>query len=503
LPQPAPKPGRRLGVIDIGSNSVRFVIYGLYGSAFFPIYNEKVLAGLGRDLRETGRLSETGKQETLRALKRFRALVDARLLSPVLIAATAAMRDGEDAPDFRERVEDVTRFDIKPTSGREEARLAALGVLAGDRRSQGLVCDLGGASLEFVQVAGGKVGDGVTTNLGPFQVMGDDLTEDFDAARYRQTIDTALSSIDLGNTDTAYLVGGAWRNLMKVHQERTGYPLAILQGYSLPAQDALEFCRWAYGEGRAEVAGWSGISARRRETLPYGALALEAVITHFAPRQIRVSATGLREGLVADYLGELRNRRSPLIDGCRDLARGNLQAEGFATPLGRFLAPIDQHLPSAFDPENEARLRKAARHLAGMGKGLHPDYRAELVFEQVLYAPIAGLLHSERAYLAHIMHNCYTFALTTSDETAVEHLLTANQRRAARIYGAAIRLAVAACGRTPELLSELSLSWDGSVSITAQPSFKALEGMRTDHRLGKLNSLLQDLEEETEDDSED
>ena len=494
-------PGRRLGVIDIGSNSVRFVIYALYGASFFPVYNEKILAGLGRNLRETEKLSADGKRETLRALARFRALVDARALSPVLIAATAAMRDGGDALEFREAVRDATRFDIAPISGAEEARLAALGVLAGDRRANGLVCDLGGASLEFVRVAGGEVGAGVSTNLGPFQVVGDDLAGGFDPDAYRATLAATLAPIDLGDVDVAYLVGGAWRNLMKVHQERSGYPLHILQGYSVSRDEALAFCRWAYGEGRNAIASWQGISSRRRETLPYGALALEAVIRKFQPSEVRVSSTGLREGLVADHLGELRHTRSALIDGCRDLARGNLQAEGFAVPLGRFLAPIEAHLPSAFAPQSEARLRRAARHLAGMGKGLHPDYRAELVFEQVLYAPIAGLLHAERAYLAHIMHNCYTFGLGTSNEAAMDHLLTPAQRQAARCYGAAIRLAVAASGRTPELLGEMVLSWEDEVRLKARAPYQALDGIRVDHRLAKLNSLLRNLEEDSEDDS--
>ena len=490
----APRGRRRVGVIDIGSNSVRFVLYHIFGSAFFPTYNEKVLAGLGRDLRETGRLSETGKTDTLRALHRFRHLVQARGLETVLIAATAAMRDAEDAGEFRDQVLHETGFDIAPIAGTEEARLAASGVLAGDRRARGLACDLGGASLEVIELTPELDGRGVSLPLGPFPVVGDDLRLDFDPDAQRPVVEAALADVPLEvGGEPLHLVGGAWRNLLAVHLQMTDYPLHVLQGYGLPSETALEFCRWAYGEGREAVLDWPGISERRRETLPYGALALECAIRRFAPAEIRVSSTGLREGLVADYLRELRRKRSPLVDGCRDLARGNLQAEGFAIPLERFLAPIDAHLPAAFAADNEARLRQAARHLAGMGRGLHPDYRAELVFENVITAPLSGLEHAERAYLAHIMHNCYTQRMETANEPAMERLLTPQQRRCAQGYGMAIRLAVAASGRTPELLDRLHLSWDGEVDMRADVGFDSLVGARASHRLIKLNKVLADL----------
>ena len=490
-------------MIDIGSNSVRLVVYHLFGSAFFPTYNEKALAGLGRSLRETGRLSEDGKRETLEALRRFAHIVRARDLSPVLIGATAAMRDAEDSGAFRDQVLEATGFDITAIPGEEEARLAALGVLAGDRRASGLACDLGGASLEIVPIRHGQQsGEGVSMRLGPFQVVGDDLRAEFDPAVQRPIVAEAIAGIGGERRTTLHLIGGAWRNLALIHQEKTGYPLRVLQGYRIGAQELLPFLSWAYGAGRDEVLEWPGISSRRRETLPYGALVLEEMLTRFQPEEVRISATGLREGLVVDYMGDLRTTRTPLVDGCRDIARGNLQAEGLARPLGRFLAPIDDHLPRAFEAGNEARLREAARHLAGMGRGLHPDYRAELVFENVLYAPLSGLTHAERAYLAHILHASYTSSKATSNEAAMDRLLSPEQRRAARAYGAAIRLGEAVSGRAVDLLSKLELVWDGvEVQLSALPGYEDLLGGRAVGRLSRLNSTLS--RDTTSQDSED
>ena len=498
MSEPTPRLGRRVGVIDIGSNSVRFVVYNIFGAAFFPTFNEKVLAGLGRGLRETGALSPEGKADTLAALKRFRHIVNARNLKPVLIGATAAMREATDGPAFQAEILRETGFDIAPISGPEEARLGANGVLAGDKRALGLACDLGGASLEITPVEETGAGQGVSLKLGPFQVVGDDLTSDFDSETARPEIASALADVDveLGEHRTLHLIGGAWRNLALIHQERTGYPLAVLQGYSLDPSELLAHCRWAYGPGRQEVLDWSGISSQRRETLPYGALALEELIKRYDPDEIRISVTGLREGLVVDHLGEIRRKRTPLIDGCRDLARGNLQAEGLAKPLGRFLAPIEDHLPKAFQPANEARLREAARHLAGMGRGLHPDHRAELVFENVLFAPLSGLLHPERAYLAHILHNSYTFGGTTSQEEAMDRLLKPEQRQAARIYGTAIRLGESTCGRAPELFDHVDLSWDKKPVLSTHIGYESLLGGKALYRLQQIGELLDETDEE-------
>ena len=297
----ASPPHRQVAVLDIGSNSVRFVVYALFGASFVSVYNEKVLAGLGRDLRDTGCLSPGGRMETLAALRRFKRVADARRL-PVLVGATAALREAADAPDFVEEVARETGLHIAPVSGAGEARLSALGVLAGEPRATGLACDLGGASLEIVPVDPSGPGQGVSLPLGPFPVVGDQLRE-ADPNQFRSHVDAALADLDIAGAPTLHLIGGAWRNLALIHQSCTDYPLGILHGYEVSAGPMADFCAWAAGEGRAQVLDWGGIGERRRETLPYGALVLECLIRRIGPERVRVSATGLREGLVAEHLG--------------------------------------------------------------------------------------------------------------------------------------------------------------------------------------------------------
>jgi len=492
-PEPRLKPNR-VGVLDIGSNSVRFVIYELFGAHFSPVYNEKVLAGLGRSLKASGKLSENGKALAFDNLLRFKTIADAQGIGELLIGATAALRVAQDAPEFIAKVKDEIGLDITPISGEEEARLTAMGMLAADHRAQGLAADLGGASLEFVQVQDNVVAEGVSLKLGPFEMLGSSpaCADNFTDKDIRAKIEKKLGKVDLTpfKGKALHLIGGAWRGLAAIHQKRESYPMRTLQAYRLSPQDAQDLAQWAFGAGREEILAWPGISERRAETLPYSGYLLDMIMARMQPSVVIISTTGLREGLVYDAMDPKLRERDSLMDGCRDLARGNLQAVHFADPLYQFLEGAAAHFPAFFPAENENRLRKAACQLAGIGKGLHPDYRADLVFDDVLYAPIAGLTHQERAYLALILFSSYTGKSLPKNSAAVEALLSDEARLYARTYGAAMRLAIVATGRSADLLSWFTLSVQkGQLSLTVEPSNSALLSERVAYRLEKLAQL--------------
>lgn len=486
---------RRLGVLDIGSNSVRFVIYELFGAAFTPIYNEKVLAGLGRDLRSYGTLSASGKKEALAAIKRFKCISEAQNLDRILIGATAAMRVAEDAPEFIRQVKAETGLDISPISGREEARLTASGLIASEPRAKGIAADLGGASLELIEIADRVVGQGISLPIGPFQMIGDDLSDEdlFDVpllrAKIMQHLDNA--NINMGKGQTLYLIGGAWRNLAGIHQSRHLYPMRTLQAYALMPGAAQDLAKWAYGAGRHDALNWPDIAKRRAETLPFSGVLLDVLMEKFCPPQVIISTSGLRTGLVYDALPESLRSRDALLDGCRDLARGNLQSLHFAEPLYNFISPLCGEMRDTFEGGNEDRLRRAACHLVGIGKGLHPDYRAKLVFDDVLYAPLVGLTHKERAYLALILFHSFTQKQSTPNSEAITLLLSLKERETARILGTAIRLGVVASGRSPTLLRQFHLQCDENVlALSATEGAEVLFTERVRHRLRKLGILM-------------
>lgn len=492
---------RQLAVIDIGSNSVRLVIYDVFGAHFTPVYNEKVLAGLGRDLRDRGRLSETGKQMCREALLRFSHIIAARGLPAPLVGATAALRVAEDAPDFVASILDETGLDISPISGKEEARLAALGLLSNNDRRNGIGADLGGASLELMRIDAALKKDsakvqGVSLPLGPFDAIGgnlSDLTSKDYAARIPD-LDAALSKAPgyLDGEDVLYLVGGAWRNLASIHQHRIGYPMRTLQGYRLTADAAETLAHWAWTDGLDEVLNWPGMRKARAETLPYAGVMLERLLKRFSPKFVVISMAGLREGLVWNMLPEPIKDRDALIDGCRDFARGSVQAEHFGPPLYRFLSPLLPALPSGFGETEDARLLQAACHLAGLGKNLHPDHRAELVFENVLYAPVAGLSHEARVFLSLSLFRTYTAKRKPPVKGLIDELLTASQRHTAACIGEAIRLGIVITGRTPSLLSDFELKVsDEALSLNCRPDRTAMLTKQVKYRLDKLAKRLE------------
>lgn len=488
---------RRYGVLDIGSNSVRLVIYDVYGSSFVPIYNEKIHAGLGRDLRQTGRLSVQGAAETEVALARFALILKAQDVEQVLIGATAALREADDAPEFIAKMKRQTGLDLLPMSGVEEARLSAMGLLSAMPRAKGIAADLGGASLELIRVENGAPQTGETFALGPFRMLGQDLTgDDFQPDILRERIEQILDSKGAPKNclqnEALYLIGGAWRNLALIHQTQTDYPLRTMQGYQLSPHAAMELAEWAAGTGREEAVNFPGLPLRRGETLPYGALLLSELIKRLNPGRIVFSTTGLREGLIYDALPEDQRERDALHDGCRDLATGNLQGSAkFAGALFKFLEDASAYFPMSFPPAYEIRLRKAACMLAGIGKGLHPSYRADLVFEDVFYAPLAGLSHKERAYLALILYRSFTGKTKTPNDAAIQLLLDEDEQLAASIYGLAIRMAVVASGRSSSLLKHFNFKMSaGGPQISVHADYKALMGPRLEYRISKLVMAL-------------
>jgi len=483
----------RYAVLDIGSNSIRLVIYDVFGAAFTPIYNEKVLAGLGRSLRETGRLNPKGYDLARAAIIRFKRIADTLAVDQFIVGATAALREAQDAPAFIDEIRRACGLRIKAVSGPQEAWLSAMGLLSAVENADGIAADLGGASLELIRVEKGTPGRGISLPIGPFQLLGDNLREaKFDRkalkARLTDTLNQSQFDTLKPNGERLYLIGGAWRNLSAIHQIRQDYPLHILQNYSYSLIEARELAYWASGEGKATVMTWPNMSKKRAETLPYSGVLLHTLIDVMKPSEIVVSETGLREGLVYNAIPEPQRSRDSMLDGCRDLARGNLVMTDFAKPLSSFLASFNKLLPPIFDAVLEKRLRYAACLLTGVGKGRHEEQRPAMVFQEILYAPIAGLSHKARAYLALILFRSYSNRTKTPNDTIIQMLLSPDEQAAASVYGAAIRLAVVSCGRSPVLLADFSLAHTrGELTLCVAKGSRDLLTDRVKYRLRKLN----------------
>ncbi len=481
---------REAAVIDIGSNSVRMVLYRLEGRAIWTVFNEKVLAGLGRDLPETGRLSPTGVEMAMTALRRFAAVLEGVRPAYTFVAATAAVREAVDGPEFCDRIAATTGLRVRVLSGEEEAKYAALGVLAGEPRSTGVAADMGGSSLELIKIGEGAAAPGITLPLGPFSLAD---PKGFDAGRLRAAIAQRLKpAIKRFSTGDLHAVGGGWRSLAQLHMEISNYPLRIVHQYAMSAEDARGVARLVAQQSRASLDRLPGVSKRRAETLPYAALVLEGLIDGLGLKTITFSAWGLREGLLYESLDADEAPVDPLIAGCAALGARQGIAPAMPAALNAWLADVITALPQAFGTERDQVLAAAACRLADLGARLHPDHRLELVFDQVLRAPIPGQTHAERAWLACALNARYGGGASTPMPAAIDRLLSEPARISARALGLAMRLGCDLSGRSPQLLANARMTVKGStLRLTASDGYAdVLLGDQTRRRAKALAEAL-------------
>lgn len=480
---------RQAAVIDVGSNSVRLVIYRLDGRAIWTVYNEKALAGLGRDLPSTGRLSPEGVEVALTAIRRYRALLDGWRAEDVTAAATAAVREAADGPAFLKRVREETGLTVRVLTGEEEARYAAMGVMAGQPDAQGVVGDLGGSSLELIRLGVAGADDGATLPLGPFALG---APRPLDAERTAKLIGAALAPhASRFATRHFHAVGGAWRNLALFQMELADYPLHVAHQYEMSRADALSVSRLVARQSRASLERMQGLSKKRIETLPYSAVVLEALIEALGIDRITISAFGVREGLLLEAMTPEVRGRDPLIEGCDALTAARGVPSELGGALEAWLTPAFEKLPPVFGDRDPVLLAAASR-LADLGARLHPDHRADLAFEQVLRAPIAGMNHPERAFLASVAFSRHTSATTPPEAEAVSRVIGSERRQRARALGAAVRLGCDLSGRNPRLLEKSSLAIHGErLTLTAAAGWgDMLLGEQTAKRAQTLASAL-------------
>ena len=487
-------PSRQIAVIDIGSNSVRLVLYRLEGRAVWTMFNEKVLAGLGRDLAATRRLSVPGVLSAMTALRRFAAVIEGVQPDQTIVAATAAVREAEDGADFCARVAAETGLQVRVLSGEEEARFSALGVLAGAPGSSGVAADMGGASLELTRIGNGgrnhPLDKGVTLPLGPFSLTD---PKGFDVDRLRGRIAKRLAPVaDAYATTDLHAVGGAWRSLAQMHMAMTDHPLRIVHEYAMTAADVRDLTRLVARQSKTSLEKLPGVSKRRAETLPYAALVLDGLIEALGLKSVTFSAWGVREGLLYAGMSSDMAAVDPLLAGCS--AWGGRQGVDPALPraLDGWLQPVVSAMPEAFGEERDAVLTSSVCRLADLGARLHPDHRVDLVFDQVLRSPIPGQTHAERAFLAVAMNARYGGEARTPSPGVVDRLLSETGQKRARALGLAMRLACDLSGRSPQLLANAAATVEkGALRITAAEGYAdMLLGEQTRRRAKALAEAM-------------
>jgi exopolyphosphatase / guanosine-5'-triphosphate,3'-diphosphate pyrophosphatase len=480
-----------VAIVDIGSNSVRLVVYENRSRSPAQVFNEKEMAGLGRAVTTTGRLADDAVATALNALSRFRILWEAMGVTDVHVIATAAARYASNGPEFLAAAEVACGRSIQLIPGEREAHLSALGVISGFDHPTGVVGDLGGGSLELVEVEGARVGHGGSVALGGLALQ-DRSNGSLKAAERIVKADLdKLPQIDVMHGRDFFAVGGTWRALGMLHQHQNKYPLNVMHNYIVPAKDASDFVRMVERADASTLDAIEAVSSARRPLLAYGALVLDQLIKRGRPRAVVISAQGVREGLLFEQLSMAEQAADPLIRSAQDYNVLRSRNPGHA---GELIAWVDRFFSAAKINETlqDRRLRQATCLMSDIGWRAHPDYRGEQSLNVIAHAALLGVDHPGRAFIALAIFHRYAGLRETSPMAVqLRTLLTTQGAERMLILAAILRVAYLLSAAMPGILPQLKISCtDKKVRIEAPAALNALVSERVTGRLKQLAKLV-------------
>ncbi len=443
----------RCAVVDVGSNSVRLVVFEGQARNPLPIFNEKAVLRLGRGLAVSGRMDEEAMAQALTVLRRYHAVARAMGAGTVEALATSAVREAVNGPDFVEQIRaEMPELPMRVLSGAEEATLSAAGVLCGIPSADGILADIGGGSLEVVRLATGSARAVQTLRLGVIRLA---ERAGGDVLRARAIAEAELATVSWlgeGEDRDLYLVGGAWRALARVHMAQTGYPLAIVHHYTIRREEARDLAGVIAGAGRRALERLPGVARRRIEDLPFAAVVLRRLLRAAAPRRVVFSANGLREGWFLNRMPAAVRAEDPMLAAAREMAARLGRDPALPRALLRWTEPL-------FPDESAElrRLREAVCLLSDIGSHDHPEYRAEQSFFRILRQPGVGLDHHARAFLALAVALRYESEPDAPFLAPARLLLDVAATHRAEGLGRALRLAYTLSAGTPDLLAGTAL----------------------------------------------
>ncbi|EYR80809.1 MULTISPECIES: Ppx/GppA family phosphatase [unclassified Shinella] len=481
-----------VSVVDIGSNSIRLVIYEGMSRSPAILFNEKVMCGLGKGLAKTGRMDPASVERALAALHRFKALSWQARASTMFALATAAAREAENGPDFIHQAQLILGQKIRVLTGEEEAYFSALGIVSGFHDPDGIVGDLGGGSLELVDVAGAMIGRGITLPLGGIRLSeasgGSTAQARIVARKYLRTANLLKN----GTGRAFYAVGGTWRAIGALHMEVQNYPLHMIQGYELGFADAMDFLTDIVTAKDQKDAAYAAISKGRRNLLPFGAVALQETIALMKPSRVFFSAQGVREGFLYSLLPDREKGRDPLLAAAGELAILRARSPEHARELAEWTGRMMPFF-GITETEEERRYREAACLLADISWRAHPDYRGLQALNLIAHGTFIGITHPGRAFIA--LTNYYRFEGLNDDavSSSLAAIATPRLRELAKLVGALLRIVYPFSASMPGVVPHLSIrkssAPDTDLEFVVPADFSELAGERLDGRLQQLAKL--------------
>lgn len=478
-----------LAVIDIGSNSVRLVVFSGRTRVPSPIFNEKLMCGLGAEVGRTGKMGNDAIEMALSTLRRFKSLCEQMQVREIRIVATAAVRDAKNGDKFVGRVKQETGFDIQVIDGEEEGRLSALGVLSGQPDARGLVGDLGGGSLELARVCDGHVKNTLSLPLGPLRLISKFGDKHRQIRRYLQDQFRSIDWLAQTNGENLYMVGGSWRNIAKLMMREKSNPLPILHGYASRRGELVNYCKRLSHLDPGNIPFGGSLPQKRLQVLPVAAIILQELLSAIQAKNGVLSSYGLREGLIFDALASDERREDPFLYSCRVLADERCRFAEHADVIYDWTRPLFK--PSAQSSTKRQQMHMAICLLGDIAWRGHPDFRAEKAVESILHGNFVGITHTERAYIAVALNQAYGAPIDAPHIAHILTLLKINDIIEARMMGAALRLAQRLSGGTVSglMVSRLRVTktklWLGVPS-----SYRDIANEVVEKRLAQLAQLM-------------
>jgi exopolyphosphatase/guanosine-5'-triphosphate,3'-diphosphate pyrophosphatase len=471
----------KTAVIDVGSNSVRLVVYHGAKRAPLQFFNEKVVCGLGRGLADSGVLHPQGRIRALNAIRRFVGITERMGVRDIHTVATAAVRNATDGVDFCDQVLLETNLSLRVVTGAQEGALSAQGIFYCRPDAAGLVCDMGGSSMELAHIGDGQVKSSQTSKLGPLQ-----LQNYVDETELEHEIETQLETLCKGfeSQGTLYMIGGTIRAIASLDMALKAYPLDVLNEYSLPAADFKGLLHWILNTKPDQIAVTGAVSSDRLAYVPIVAKVLLGLLDKISPEHIVFSSFGIREGVLYEQMQPRIQRRDPLIEACQFFESSNARFKEFGTTLYAWVLPL-----FASETKRRTRLIWAACLLHDVTWAAHPSYRAEVSFDYATRSNLVGLDHQERIFLAVALIHRYKNKPRVDKLDQLNVLLSEADQTQAEILGRVMRLGAMLGGPDVAHMGRLRLKGD-LLELVLDAQSAGLMGEVVEQRLEALAKAM-------------
>jgi exopolyphosphatase/guanosine-5'-triphosphate,3'-diphosphate pyrophosphatase len=438
-------------IIDLGSNSIRMLIYDDFKLNPIPLFNEKAVCKLGKNLDKSKKLNADGCVSALKVLNRFKEILEVSEVRNLQIVATAALREADDAKSFLDKVEEIFNTEPRVLTGEEEAETAANGVILGFGNIDGVVADLGGGSLELTRVSNNIIHEKISLPLGVLRLMNNPIIKKKNLPKYIRNMLKDYKWLIEKKLKNLYVVGGTWRALLKNHIYQDDYPLHVLHQYRLNRYSAVKYLNKISNLNKSSLKSLEPITKSRTQFLPYSSIILNELIEIVDPKYIICSISGLREG----HMDFIYNKDKTKID----ILNSHIDTIVFQKgDFGKSYLKYFNFIKPAFDGNEifNDKLLNLSCILSKMDWGLGAFQKAGLVFNEVLNTPILQLSHQERVMiaLASFWRHC---SLKYNPNYKYLGLLTNNQIINSKRVGAALRLSESLTSLSSLLLDEFKI----------------------------------------------